>query len=138
MILSWVNLWYFKFNIFPYFHSSQSKSGYNFSNIKKTSLDLLLEELKSNILNEEKVKELETKVLDILKDEQIIKTLYTPKNNLLVDKNLKIEKAYENLPAKYLRSYVLNYSYTKDEKIINYENKSFISFLKFIFKKLYE
>jgi hypothetical protein len=138
MILSWENLWYFEFNIFPYFHSSQSKSGYNFSNIKRTSLDLLLEELKSNILNEEKVIELENKVLEILKEEQIIKTLYTPKINLLVDKNLKIEKAYEKLPARYLRSYVLNSSYTKDQKIINYENKSFISFFGFIFRKVYE
>jgi hypothetical protein len=101
-------------------------------------LDLLLEELKSNILNEEKVVELESKVLDILKEEQVIKTLYTPKDNLLVDKNLKIERAYERLPARYLRSYVLNYSYTKDEKIVNYENKSFVSFFKFIFRKLYE
>lgn len=138
MILTWVTLWYFDFNIFPYFHSSQSKSGYNFSNVKKTSLDLILEELKSNILNEEKVIDLENKALDILKQEQVIKTLYTPKSNLLVDKNLKIEKVYEKLPAKYLRSYILNSSYTKDEKVINYSNKTSIWFLKFIFKKLYE
>jgi hypothetical protein len=64
--------------------------------------------------------------LDILKQEQIIKTLYIPKNTLLVDKNLKIEKVYEKLPAKYLRSYILSSSYTKDEKIINYANKSSI------------
>jgi len=51
MILTWVNLWFFDFNIFPYFHSSQSKNGYNFSNIKKTSLDLLLEDLLHLYLN---------------------------------------------------------------------------------------
>jgi hypothetical protein len=44
----------------------------------------------------------------------------------LVDKNLKIEKVYEKLPAKYLRSYILNSSYTKDEKVINYSNKTSI------------
>ncbi|MDD2907878.1 MAG: ABC transporter substrate-binding protein [Candidatus Gracilibacteria bacterium] len=138
MILTGVNLGYFEFNIFPYFHSSQSKTGYNFSNIKKTSLDILLEELKSDILSEEKITENENKILEILKDEQVIKTLYTPKINLLVDKNLKNKFAYNKLPNKALRSYVLNSSYIKENKIINFENKSIGNFFKFIFKKLYE
>ncbi|MDD3793364.1 MAG: ABC transporter substrate-binding protein [Candidatus Gracilibacteria bacterium] len=137
MILTGVNLGFFDYNIFPYFHSSQSKNGYNFSNIKKTSLDLLLEELKSNILSEEKTKEIQDKILEILKDEQVIKTLYTPKINLLVDKNLKNDLKYEKLPIKQLRSYVLSSSYIKEEKIINFENKSIFGFTKFIFKKLY-
>jgi hypothetical protein len=124
MILTGINLGYFEFNIFPYFHSSQAKNGYNFSNIKKPSLDLLLENLKSSLSKEEERKKLEERVLDLLKTEQSIKTLYSPKNNLLVDKNLKIEQVYEKLPAKYLRSYILNSSYTKDEKVVNYENKS--------------
>jgi len=138
MVLTWVNLWYFDFNIFPYFHSSQSKNWYNFSNVKKTSLDILLEELKSNILSDEKIKENQKKILEILKEEQVIKTLYTPKINLLVDKNLKNELIYDKIPNKYLRSYILNSSYIKEDKIINFENKSIINFVKFIFKKLYE
>ena len=138
MILTWVNLGYFNFNIFPYLHSSQASAWYNFTNIKRTSLDLLLEELKSNILSQERINELEWKVIDILREEQVLKTLYTPKINLLVDKNLKIWSVYEKLPSKYLRSYILDSSYTKDEKIIDFENKSFLGFFWFIFKKLYE
>lgn len=138
MILTWVNLWFFDFNIFPYFHSSQSKNWYNFSNIKKTSLDLLLEDLKSNILSDDKIKEYQKKILDILREEQIIKTLYTPKNNLLVDKNLKNDLKYDKLPNKYLRSYILESSYVKEDKIINLKNKSILNFSKFILKKLYE
>lgn len=138
MILTWVNLWIFEYNIFPYFHSSQSKTGYNFSNIKKTSLDILLEELKSNTLSNDKIIENETKVLEILKDEQVIKTLYTPKINLLVDKNLKNEVNYTKLPNKSLRSYVMNSSYIKEDRIINFDNKNIWNFFKFIFKKLYE
>jgi hypothetical protein len=59
-----------------------------------------------------------------LKEEQVIKTLYVPKVNLLVDKNFKIKDVYDKLPARYLRSYILNSSYTKDEKVINYTNKN--------------
>ena len=99
---------------------------------------MLLEDLKSNILNEEKMTELQGKVLEILKDEQVVKTLYTPKTNLLVDKNLKIEEVHTKLPSKYLRSYVLNSSYTKDEKIIDYKNKNMGGFFSFILRKLYE
>ncbi|MDD3145512.1 MAG: ABC transporter substrate-binding protein [Candidatus Gracilibacteria bacterium] len=138
MILTGVNLGIFEYNIFPYFHSSQSKTGYNFSNIKKTSLDILLEELKSNTLSNDKIIENETKVLEILKDEQVIKTLYTPKINLLVDKNLKNEVNYTKLPNKSLRSYVMNSSYIKEDRIINFDNKNIGNFFKFIFKKLYE
>jgi hypothetical protein len=98
----------------------------------------LLEELKSNILSEIKISELESKVLGILRDEQVIKTLYTPKTNLLLDKNLKIEKIHKELPNKSERVYVLDFSYIKDDKIIDYKNKSISSFFRFIFKKLYE
>jgi ABC-type uncharacterized transport system substrate-binding protein len=49
----------------------------------------LLEELKSNILDKEKTKELEQKVLEILKEKQIVKTIYSKENMLLVDKNIE-------------------------------------------------
>jgi hypothetical protein len=42
--------------------------------------------------------------LEILKNEQVLKTLYTPKVNLLVDKNIKIEKTYDSLPYRSERS----------------------------------
>jgi len=68
----------------------------------------------------------------------VVKTLYTPKINLLIDKNLKNTLIYDKIPNKQLRSYVLNSSYIKEEKIINFENKSINGFVKFILKKLYE
>ena len=124
--------------MFPYLHSSQAKTWYNFSNIRKTSLDLLVEELKENIYTEEKTLEIEKKVLDILRNEQVLKTLYTPKINLLVDKNIKIEKAYSSLPYKSERSSILENAYIKEEKILDLTDKSFIGFFKFLLEKLYE
>jgi hypothetical protein len=49
-MLAGINTGYFDFNIFPYFHSSQAQLGYNFANVKKLSIDILLEELKSSLL----------------------------------------------------------------------------------------
>lgn len=67
MILSWINLWYFYYNLFPYLHSSQAQSWYNFSKIRKTSLDILLEELKSDVLNTTRISEIEEKLLKFFK-----------------------------------------------------------------------
>lgn len=134
MLLTWVNLWYFDFNIFPYFHSSQTETWYNFSNIKKSNLDLLLEDLKSWIINKEEEIKIKEEINQIFKEEQVIKTLYTPKINLLVDKNLNINKVYNYLPNESLRSYIVNSSYIKEQKIINYENKSIFWFIKYMLK----
>ncbi len=138
MIITGINLWYFDFNIFPYMHSSQAESGYNFSNLKRTSLDLLLEELKSNIYWEERINEIQQSVSDILKEEQVVKTLYTPKINLLIDKNIKNTSFIDYIPNKALRSYIINEAYIREERNINLENKSTLGFFKFLFWKLYE
>lgn len=136
MILTWVNLWYFEYNIFPYFHSSQVKNGYNFSNIKKTSLDILLEELKSDIRTPEDTTKIQEKVLDILQSEQIMKTLYSPKINLLIDKDIKNISIPNKLNNKSERKDLFKSIYIKENKIINFENKWFFDFFSFLFKKL--
>lgn len=136
MILAGINLGYFPFNLFPYFHSSQVKNWYNFSNIRKTSLDILLEELKWDTLPRTRIEPIQKKVLEILEKEQVIKTLYTPKINILIDKNIKNTTLKQYLPNKSLRSEILSNMYILDKKIINFENKSLKDFLTFIIKKL--
>lgn len=136
MLLTWVNLWYFNYNIFPYFHSSQVKNWYNFSNIKKTSLDILLEDLKSETKNSDDIKKIEDKVINILKKEQIVKTLYTPKLNLLIDQNIKNINIPSELANKDERKKLYNDIYIKEKKIIKFKNKSFFGFINFLLKKL--
>ena len=119
-------------------HSSQVKNWYNFSNIRKTSLDILLEELQWNVLWDDKIKENEDKILDILQKEQILKTLYTPKINLLIDKNINNINFPSNIPDNSLRIDILDKAYINDKRIIDFENKTLINFFKFIIKKLNE
>ena len=80
----------------------------------------------------------EKKILDILKSENSLKTLYSPKINLLVDKSIKIDKTYSSLPYKSERSSILENSYIKEETNINWKEKSFSGFFKYIFKKITE
>jgi hypothetical protein len=91
-------LGYLKHNIFPYFHSSQAKSGVNFSNIKVPNLDISLETLKSKNLSKGKIEDFENAILDIIKEEKVIKTIYTPPVYYLVDKKVKDTKDILNLP----------------------------------------
>ena len=136
MLLTWINLWYFDYNIFPYFHSSQVKNWYNFSNIKKTSLDILLEDLKSETKNDKEIEKIKEKIIEILKKEQIIKVLYTPKINLLIDRNIKNISIPNKLKNKDERKYIYDSLYIKEEKIIKFENKSIFNFINFLFKKI--
>ena len=136
MLLTGINLWYFDYNIFPYFHSSQAKNWYNFSALKKTSLDILLEDLKSGIKTPEETTKLQTKILWILQNEQIVKTLYTPKLNLLIDKNIKNIDVDERLVNKSYRKKIYDTIYIKEEKIINFENKTVMKFFDFLLRKL--
>jgi hypothetical protein len=48
-----------------------------------------LEELKSNFLNKDKAIQLEKKVIKILQENNLSKTIYTPILSNLVDKNIK-------------------------------------------------
>ena len=138
IILTWINLWYFSYNLFPYLHSSQVKNWYNFSKIRKTSLDIILEDLKWWVLSNKKIEELQEKIIEILQKEQILKTLYTPKINLLIDKKIKDVYLPNILPNKSLRGEIYNSSHIKEKKIININAKNFSWFLKYIISKLYE
>lgn len=137
MIVLGINLGYFDSNIFPYFHSSQAENGYNLWNYKKLSLDILLEELKSNNLSITKREELEIKLLDILSKESIIKVFYTPKINLLVDKNIKSFELPNFLPDSKHRYFPLLESYLSEKRIINKEWKWVFDFFRYLIAQLF-
>jgi len=136
MMLIWINLGFLGSDIFPYFHSGQVQNGYNISNYKKLSLDILLEELKSNNLSNTKKQELEEKMLEILGQESIVKVLYTPKIQLLVDQNIKNFEFPAYLPDSKFRYTPLIESYLSEKKIIASGEKTISWFLKFLFSKI--
>lgn len=136
-LLIWINTWYFNYNLFPYFHSSQVENWYNFSNFKKLSLDILLEELKGNKLSNTKIIELEKRVLAIVKEEQVLKTLYSPILKVLVDRNIENYKLNEYIPDNIYRYDPLLKSYLLKSKLINLENKWILDFMKYIFNSLF-
>ncbi|MCK9272519.1 ABC transporter substrate-binding protein [Candidatus Gracilibacteria bacterium] len=133
MLLTGVNHGLFDYNIFPFYHSSQAKIGFNFSKIKNIPLDLLLEKLKASALEEEKLKQIKKESLEILKREAVVKTFFNPYSFFYIDKNIKNIHEYSLIPYKYYSYDVIKNSYIKEDRIINYSQKgigSFFSWLK--------
>lgn len=137
MILIWIDSWIFNFNIFPYFHSSQAKNWYNLSNLKSPSLDEILEKLKWSIQNQETTIELEKKAIEIFKNSQTIKTLYSKENPVLIDKNIKNINFNQNITSYIWVLDILKKANISSEKEIIMKNKNlndFIDFIKKVFK----
>lgn len=136
MLILWLDLWYFKWNLYPYFHSSQAKLWFNFSNIKNLNLDILLEEAKSTLLNPEDLNTLEEKINTILKERLSVKPLYQQSNMILIDNNIR-QFELPNHIANELAIYdsLLN-TYVSSDKNINFWEKwisDFITFIKKVF-----
>lgn len=136
MILIGIDGGYFPYQILPYFHSSQAKDGYNFSNTKNLNLDLILEELKSNILGKEKLEELEKKVNEIISQKQMVRPLYTKVYHVAIDNNLKNFTLPNQISNSLAVIDSILESYIKSQRTIDFSQKSigdFISFIKQIF-----
>lgn len=124
MILTGINLGLFDYNIFPFLHSGQAESGFNFAKLKNLALDILLEKLKSSQLNSESLKYLQSQILSILKKENVFVPLYSPYNILFIDKNLKQTKTVPVLPYSSLLYDIGENMYLKEEFTINFKDKS--------------
>jgi len=137
LILTGIHLSYFDFNIYPYYHSSQINKWYNFSNFRKLDLDIALEELKSKILPNNKKLILEKNVLNILKENNLSKTLYTPFLLNLVDKNIKWYSLSKKIPEDSYRFDPIYKSYVNEDKKAITENKGFVWYIKFLINTLF-
>lgn len=132
MLLTGIDLWYFDYDIYTIFHSSQSKNWFNFSNIKTAKLDTPLEQLKTKNLSEEEIEEYQLEVLNVLKDEQIIKVLYSPVYNNLIWKKILNYSLPDYIPKAELRKDSLANIYINEKKIISENERGLINFLKFL------
>lgn len=137
MILLGIDLWYFSGNIYPYFHSTQVENGYNFSKFSELWFDILLEQLRTEILSPEKEAEIQEKILAILEKEQIMLTLYTNKQSLLLDRNIRKNDIPSKLSNTQARQFIFHDMYFNESRKIQWENKSIIWWLRFIVSSLF-
>ena len=137
MILVWLNLGYFNYDLFPYFHSSQVKTWYNLSNFQKSSLDESLELLRERTLSTEDQNIQKEKIIKLLQEEQIVKSIYQPNERLLIDRNIKNFRFWEYLPNFNERINYIKWIYTIEEKSPQFGQKSAWWFISFLFSQLF-
>ena len=137
MILLGIDIWNFSGNIFPYLHSSQVENWYNLSKFSELWLDILLEELRSEILARTEREELEEKIFKKLEEEYIIQTLYTNKHSLLIDRNIRKNELPKKFRSTQARQFIFKDMYFNESQQINWENKSIIWGLRFIVSQLF-
>ena len=80
--------------------------------------DLL--KLESNYLPKDQISDVENKVLEILKSEQVVKVLYTPLINNLIDKNIKEYKNIDYIPERSFRNQLTDNIYIIEKKMLSY------------------
>ena len=138
MILAWINLSYFPFDLSKYFYSGQISKWQNFAKIRNSKLDDILEDLNSSYLLDSKIKrEKQQQINNIIKDENIFIPLYSPYYSNLVLKNIENYKLTDIIPKHFYRFEPLKKSYILKEKVINKDNKSIFWFFSFLINKLF-
>ncbi len=137
LMLIWIDLWNNFFNLFPYFHSSQSWNNFNFSNFKNPYADIILEKLNQELLSKEEREKQENDLLKYIQEANIIKTIYQTKKAVYIDKNIKnvvipdwFSSSNEILDA-------LKVWYITSDKRIQKQTKNVADFINFI-KKIYK
>jgi hypothetical protein len=137
MILTWILLSYFKYDINSYYNSDKIEKWYNLSKYWRLELDNILKKLKSEILSDEKRIKLEKESLTIIKKNNLSKVLYTPILSNLVDKNIKWYKLENDIPESFYRFEPIYKSYVNQDKAIIMENKNFLWYLKYLINTLF-
>jgi hypothetical protein len=139
ILLVWINLSYFNFNIIHYFHSKDTDvpTFLNLANFRSLDLDIMLEELNKWLFTQQDIKPIQKKILKIIEDKHLSKTIYTPLLTNLVDKNIKGFSINKRIPESFYRFYPLEKSYVKEERTIITENKSIKNYIKYLFKTLF-
>lgn len=144
ILIAWIsaNTWFVKNNLFPFFHSGQSLVWYNFSMLKNSDLDDVLEKAKesySAIDNEERLNEInnaENRIEEILKEEAVLIPISQPTSSFMVDGNINNFIKVDSLPNINYLYKILENTYIFTTKKLVWENKSISSYFKYLFKIL--
>lgn len=129
LLITGVNLGFLGTYAFPYFHSGQSGSGYNFSKLRNPSLDILLEDLKGRDMPKVAREEDEMRINDILRKEAVIAPISAQYTPYYIDKNMKEIHPVGILPSSTFLFNIIESSYIKETHIVRIESKSVNGFL---------
>lgn len=136
MILVWIDLWYFDYNLYSYFHSTQTNKWFNFSNTKIKDIDNLLEKLNSKIYEEKDILKDKIKLNWLIEERYVLKVIYQNKKNFYIDKNIKNINILPEISSDIHMQNILRDAFIITSKEINYSLKSINWFYNFLISVL--
>lgn len=116
-------------NINPVFSSTSVNSGINFSNIEDKKLDELLQKLRTTVNQSEQVQK---DITERIRNNAIMIPLYTVNRYFYYDKNILDTSFTSVFPSFTILPDTLKGSYIKSSFSLNFQNKSFIWFFRWI------
>ncbi len=136
MILVWIDLWYFDYNLNSYFNSNQTENWFNFSNTKIKDIDNLLEKISSKVYNKNNIDKDINKLIALIEERFVIKTIYQNKKIVYIDKNIKNIDILNKISSDIHIQNQIRKRYVTTLKEINYSNKSISWFYNFLISNL--
>ena len=132
VLLAGINLGMFGYNLYPYFHSGQAESGYNFSKVRDAQLDAQLEKLRSDVRSGDALAALQGQVSKTLSDLAVFYPLHSPYLHFLVDRNLRALPQFDTLPSSAYLSDVLRGAYVREYRAPVWSGKGLSGFWDFV------
>lgn len=132
LLLAGINLGMFGYNLYPYFHSGQAESGYNFSKVRDIQLDAQLEKLRSDVRSGLSLVDIQKQVSKTITDLAIFYPLHSPYLHILVDKNLKAISSFNTLPSSSYLSDVLRSVHIRESRSAVWKDKNVNGFFRFL------
>lgn len=139
IIISGVNLWLFHYNVAPFLHSNNQKTGSNLMWLRDNNLDALLSKLTEKLYynTPDKLRMLQTNILQILEKESVLVTLGSPYEYIAAKPSILELKVPEFIIGRELLSEVLSRSYFKIWYKRSEEQKTLIWFFTWLKNALF-
>lgn len=132
VLVAGISLGVFGYNLYPYFHSGQAETGYNFSKVRDAQLDALLEKLRADVRSGDSLVALQAQVSKALSDLAVFYPLHSPYLHFLVDKNLRGLPKFDTLPSSSYLSDVLRGTHIRETRSPVWEGKTLGGFSDFL------
>lgn len=139
IILTWINLGVFHYNIGPFFHSGQVREWYNLSRVRDARLDNLLEKLTDRIYDTapDKLRAVQININKTLEQESLVYALGSPYEYMYAKSSVLGRDVVEFIPGRELLIELVANTYFKEGYKREKDWKNVAGFIEWLYNELF-